>query len=164
MKFSFFIACTVIVFLLSNCKKSGVYHINCDGLITDTARTNDDGRIYMPNAFTPNNDGLNDLSRPLTQNIASISFTIYDENNNMVFTSSVVGQGWATTAASNTSEKYYYKIQAITNANHKIGMCGELYKLTCYPRNMSKSNFYFEDQLTPFGFTGTTSETLGNCP
>jgi len=165
MKTSFALVFIAVTLLLANCKKSDktVNHINCDGLVTDTAGTNDNGKIYMPNAFTPNSDGINDVSKPLTQNIASLSFTIYDENNNVVFTTSTIGQGWITTAASNTFVKYYYKIQATTTSNHKIGKCGELYKLTCFPANIPKSNFYFEDQLTPFGFTGITNEVLGNC-
>ena len=156
----------VMSFFLLNCKKSDKHAapVNCDGLITDTSGTNDNGKVYMPNAFTPNGDGLNDAIKPLVQNIASIVFTVYDEANNVVFTSSVVGQGWVTSSTPNSSIKYYYKIQAITASNHKIGKCGELYKLACYPAGVSRSYFYFEDQLTPGGFTGITNETIGNCP
>lgn len=153
---------TTILFL-SNCKKSNdMVPINCDGLVTDTLGTNDNARIYMPNAFTPNGDGLNDIIRPIGQNISPFSFTIYDGDNNIVFTSNVPGQGWTTTSSVNTYTKYYYKIQAVTNASHNIGTCGDLYRLACRPNNAPV--LYFEDQLTVNGFTGVTSDVLPICP
>jgi gliding motility-associated-like protein len=166
MKIAVAVLCVLAVLVTSSCRKKndGVRPINCDGLVTDTAGTGDNGQVFMPNAFTPNGDGLNDIARPFVFNVASIQFTIYDENNNVVFTTTTIGQGWNTTVATGAYAKHYFRIQAITTANHKIGLCGDLYKLSCFPRSIPKSNFYFEDQLTPFGFTGVTGETLGNCP
>jgi len=154
------------VALFSNCTKSGapINHINCDGLVTDTLGSNDSGRIYIPNAFTPNGDGLNEIYRPFTQNIDSIEFTIYDENNTVVFTSKLLGDGWLPPPPALPIVKYYYKIQATTNNNKKIGVCGNVFVLTCYTINPAKSFYYFEDMLTMNGFTGTTLETLVTCP
>ena len=152
--------------LFSNCHKTdnnnNITHINCDGLVTDTLGTNDNAKIYMPNAFTPNGDGLNDIIRPYTQNVSSINFIIYDETNTVVFSTTQLAQGWSTTVNANSSTKYYYKIQVVTSANHHIGMCGDLYKLSCRPNNAPV--LYFEDQLTLNGFTGTTIEVLQTCP
>ena len=154
----------VITLLLSNCKKSKdtINHINCDGLITDTLSTGNNAKIYMPNAFTPNGDGRNDIIRPIFQNVAAFTFTIYDGNNNSVFTTSTPMQGWSTTVGANSFETYYYKIQVATTNNLQIGMCGELYKLSCRPT--TSPILYFEDQLTAAGFTGTTGEILPTCP
>jgi CHU_C Type IX secretion signal domain len=138
---------------------------NCDGLISDTANTNDNARIFMPSAFTCNGDGKNDLIRPTFRNASSISFTLYDLFNNIVFTSTQAGQGWAAPAPSlNGYSVYYYKIQITTISNKKIGICGEVYNFTCYPSNIPRSNIFFEDQLRTNGFTGTTTETLATCP
>ena len=60
--------------------------------------------------------------------------------------------------------KYYYKIQTTTLGHKKIGVCGEVYSLTCFTANPPKSFYYFEDMLTPNGFTGPTAETLATCP
>jgi hypothetical protein len=151
--------------VFSACDKSNdpVHIANCDGLVTDTAGTGDNGRVYMPNAFSPNNDGLNEFSKPFLYNISSMVFTIYDENNILQFSTTIPGQGWQPTIGTNSARKYYFKVQAITNAGKKIGICGDVYSLTCFPVNLPKSFFYFDDMLTPNGFTGTTAESLPAC-
>jgi CHU_C Type IX secretion signal domain len=157
----------LVLIIVSSCKKNKdqVAHINCDGLITDTLGTNDNGRIYMQNAFTPNGDGLNDISRPITKNISSLVYTIYDGDNNVVFTTNTLLAGWSTTVGSNKFETYYYKIQAITSSGRHIGMCGELYKLSCFPASIPKSSLFFEDRLLLNGtYSATTLETLPACP
>lgn len=158
---------TLILFvvLFSGCSKSGAPYqpINCDGLVTDTAGSGDNGRIYMPNAFSPNGDGLNELCRPITQNIDSIQFTLYDEFNTVVFTTNILGDGFIPAPGGPQAKKYYYKIQTTTLAHKKIGVCGEVYGLTCFTANPPKSFYYFEDMLTSSGFTGTTAETLSVC-
>jgi len=162
--------------LLSNCKKSeeAITHINCDGLVTDTLGTGDAGRIYSPNAFTPNADALNDLYRVITKNISTIALTIYDGNNNIAFTTTQLNLPdqngfastafWAPTSSASSYETYYYKIQVVTNSGRHIGACGELYKLSCFPSTIPRGNFSFEDQLRLNGFTGTTAEFLSVCP
>ena len=164
MKTILSISLFLTILLLSNCKKSNdtIVPINCDGLLTDTLGTNDNARIYMPNAFTPNGDGLNDIIRAIGQNITSFSFTIYDANNNVVFSTTQPLMGWSTTSPANSYTKYYYKIQAVTNAGHNIGTCGDLYRVACRPNNGTV--LYFEDQLTATGFTGTTMDILSICP
>jgi len=47
----------------------------------------------------------------------------------------------------------YYRIEAKTMSNHKIGICGEMYDLNCIPPGMTVSNFNFQEQLTAAGFT-----------
>ena len=166
MKITHLLGLTIVMLIFMNCKKSHdtTNHVNCDGLITDTLGTGDNAKIYMPNAFTPNSDGLNDISRPYTQNVTSIAFTIYDGDNNVVFNTTTLGQGWNTTSSPDTWSVYYYKIQVTTAGGHHIGQCGELYKLSCFPGSIPKSSLYFEDQLTPNGFTVPTSESMGTCP
>ncbi len=165
MKLILTIFLSTVIILLSNCTKSGEPYriVNCDGLETDTLGSGDNGRIYIPNAFSPNNDGVNELLRPVTQNIASFVFTIYDENNIVLFTTTIPGQGWQPSQGSNTAKKYFYKIQSTTVSGKKIGQCGDVYSLTCFPINPPKSFYYFEDMLTVNGFTGTTIESLPTC-
>src|SRR5580765_5801417 len=96
---SLILAISIISFC--GCKKSddAVSPTNCNGLVTDTTGTNDPAWVAMPNAFTPNSDGRNDLLRPVASGVASITFTLYDENNTVVYTTNQLLQGFMPTTA-----------------------------------------------------------------
>lgn len=51
--------------------------------------------LFMPTAFTPNGDGINDIYRiPPQVNINLKEFSIYDRWGNRVFYSNDIGKGW----------------------------------------------------------------------
>lgn len=51
--------------------------------------------IYFPNAFTPNNDGLNDTYKPgINGQLVIYEFTIYNRYGQAVYKSTAPGQGW----------------------------------------------------------------------
>ncbi|HVU98122.1 MAG TPA: Ig-like domain-containing protein [Puia sp.] len=51
--------------------------------------------IYVPRVFTPNNDGTNDILRPILVGIAQFHyFSIYNRWGNLIFTTQDAGQGW----------------------------------------------------------------------
>lgn len=50
---------------------------------------------YVPNAFTPNNDGKNDVFRPLLYgNVVQYKFFVFDRWGQQVFQSTEAGKGW----------------------------------------------------------------------
>lgn len=53
------------------------------------------GRIYMPNAFTPNEDGTNETFKPITAD-PSVEFhmTIFDRWGQMIFETYDIHEGW----------------------------------------------------------------------
>ena len=51
--------------------------------------------IYVPRAFSPNNDGSNDLLKPILVGIQTFHyFTVYNRWGNIVYTTTDANQGW----------------------------------------------------------------------
>ncbi|MEO6327404.1 MAG: PKD domain-containing protein [Ginsengibacter sp.] len=51
--------------------------------------------LYVPNAFTPDNDGRNDVLRPIPIGMKTLSyFRVYDRWGKLVFSSSKLAKGW----------------------------------------------------------------------
>jgi gliding motility-associated-like protein len=83
-------------------KKPGVYTLtvtdqnNCSGSDTIVIGVKQcmEG-LYVPNAFTPNGDGQNDIFRPLLfGNATSFTFIIYNRWGGKVFESHITSEGW----------------------------------------------------------------------
>jgi hypothetical protein len=162
------VVATTIVCIVS-CNKgtnnpTPIVHINCDSLVTDTAGTNDSAKVYMPSAYTPDGDGINDVINPYCKNIKSFHCKVYDSLNVLVFESTNPVLNWRLNDSIKTSNKYFYGIQVTTTSNHKIGLCGELYKLYCLPNNVSAASLTFPDQFSGTGFQVQTRQVLKKCP
>ena len=53
--------------------------------------------VYVPNAFSPNGDGINDILRPMLSSqvqISNYNFRVYDRWGTEVFTSASMDEGW----------------------------------------------------------------------
>ncbi len=51
--------------------------------------------IYVPNAFTPNNDGVNDIFKPILVGIKELKyFAVYNRYGEQVYKTSLQGRGW----------------------------------------------------------------------
>jgi gliding motility-associated-like protein len=72
--------------------------------------------VFVPTAFTPNNDGLNDKLIPVLAGIKKLEiFSIYNRWGQLLYTTSAVGQGWDGTVAGNKQPagSYIYVVKAI---------------------------------------------------
>ncbi len=77
----------VIVSNEANCRDSDY--------ITVRVFNNNEPVIFVPSAFTPNGDGLNDFIRPITVGIKQIiAFNIYNRWGKLVFTTNTTNEGW----------------------------------------------------------------------
>lgn len=51
-------------------------------------------RFWIPNAFTPDADNLNDVFRPVTIGVSNYSFTIFDRWGKLIYESNDITKGW----------------------------------------------------------------------
>jgi len=61
--------------------------------------------IYIPNAFTPNGDGLNDIFKPLIKNYAEYQMYIYDRWGELIFETDNLSNGWDGTVSGGSDTK-----------------------------------------------------------
>jgi gliding motility-associated-like protein len=74
----------------------GYHELGCSDTITKVIDVVPVTAVHMPNAFTPNNDGLNDVFKPvgITQGIRDYQLSIWNRWGSSIFTSNQVDVGW----------------------------------------------------------------------
>jgi gliding motility-associated-like protein len=89
----------------------GIYNGDADSVTYKVVVTNTNGcadsayikvkifdthpQIFVPSAFTPNGDGLNDTFRPIAVGITKLDyFRVYNRWGQLVFSTTVNEQGW----------------------------------------------------------------------
>ncbi len=69
--------------------------LGCETFDTIRIKVYDGPEIYVPGAFTPNGDGLNDLLKAIPAGIKQFkNFTIYNRFGQVVFTTTETAKGW----------------------------------------------------------------------
>ena len=69
--------------------------IGCFDLDTVKLRVLEGPTFYVPSAFTPNGDGLNDIFRPTAVGIAKLEyFSIFNRWGELVYETHDINQGW----------------------------------------------------------------------
>lgn len=96
-------------------------HYGCSSAATTTVQVEIEASIYIPNTFTPNNDGLNDVFKPLCTNIIDLSMDIFDRWGLLIFHTNEAEQGWDGTYKGTKCQEdvYVYKLQYTDIPKHK---------------------------------------------
>jgi gliding motility-associated-like protein len=73
--------------------------------------------IYVPNAFTPNQDGMNDLFKAVVRGLDEFEWFIYDRWGQLVFTSTDPEAGWNGTYKGQRApfDVYVWKIKYVAS-------------------------------------------------
>jgi len=106
--------------LVSKCYVLDQYNVN----------VTKDKVLLLPNAFTPNEDGLNDKLRVINnQGILSIiSFKIYNRSGKMVFQTADMNEGWDGKVGGymQESDAYYWIVQYVTKTGETLRKSGSV--------------------------------------
>jgi gliding motility-associated-like protein len=79
--------------------------------------------MVVPNAFTPNNDDLNDTFRPVYKGMSNVEISVYDTWGNLIYTESgKTLKGWDGYIGNNAAENgnYLYRILATSHQQEEI--------------------------------------------
>jgi len=84
--------------------------------------------LYLPNAFTPNNDKLNDTYLPVTEGISDYQFQIFNRWGEIIFESEDRTQGWDGTYKGKQvkSGVYVYKISILDFLGNPVIKTGHI--------------------------------------
>ncbi|CAN5298719.1 hypothetical protein BH09BAC5_BH09BAC5_00370 [soil metagenome] len=86
--------------------------------------------LYVPNAFTPNGDGKNDVFFAYGNEIKSFSMMVFDRWGNMIFRSESISNGWDGTASNGSDiaqqDVYVYKIAVKDNLGKSHSLTGSV--------------------------------------
>lgn len=75
----------------------------------------DEYQIFVPNSFTPNNDGLNDIFAPSIIGHKTFEMTIFDRWSEVLYHTNDISRGWDGTYKGNPCKEntYVYMISTI---------------------------------------------------
>jgi gliding motility-associated-like protein len=97
--------------------KDGKYYVkvsNICGVGFDTITIgirDSDCRIFIPTAFTPGGDGLNDFYKPIIYDVDQLDYQIFNRWGEIVFKGDLEGKGWDGTYLGEKSESDWYMIR-----------------------------------------------------
>jgi gliding motility-associated-like protein len=97
-------------------RADSIYIVLCPVVIPESV-------YFMPTAFTPNGDGLNDVFRPIGTEKVDFHLIIYDRWGQMIFETSDLSKGWdGTFKGSKCEPGVYTYILTYTDATAKGGI------------------------------------------
>lgn len=87
---------------------------------------NQEVRLIFPQAFTPNNDGINDIFTGFGTHLTSYKLTIFNRWGEQIFTSNSIRQGWDGRYNNGDAPEgvYVYVASAVDETGKKIQMKG----------------------------------------
>lgn len=88
-----------------------------------------DPSIFVPSAFTPNYDGLNDVLKPILVGMQGLDFfRIYNRSGELIYSTSTIGEGWDGTVKGTpqSSGTYVYTAMATDYTGKKVKAKGSV--------------------------------------
>lgn len=106
----------------------GTSAAGCTNFDTVCVNITKDWNVYIPNAFTPNGDGINDLFIPAGYAIEKINMTIFDRWGAVIFQTDPDHQGWDGKYKGVICEQgvYVYQIEVISMGGASMKKVGHV--------------------------------------
>jgi gliding motility-associated-like protein len=84
--------------------------------------------VFLPNSFTPDADGLNDILLPMGYGLKDTNLSIYDRWGNLLFESSDSAIGWDGKYKGRVCEQgvYVYRLKATALQGHESFRVGHV--------------------------------------
>ena len=103
----------------------------CKDTVYKKLRIIEDWNLYVPNAFTPNNDGVNDVFQPKGYNIKTYKLLIFNRWGQCVFSTSAFEHGWDGSFKNSSSigsqdDVYTWKINVTNGFNKAFELTGSV--------------------------------------
>jgi gliding motility-associated-like protein len=100
----------------------------CSDTVIKVVTVTDDISLYVPNAFTPNNDGKNDVFQPSGLGFSKFSLNIFDAWGLNVFSSNDINQAWDGTnkGAPCAFESYIWVIELVGSKGQELRYEGQV--------------------------------------
>ncbi|MGZ3866164.1 MAG: PKD domain-containing protein, partial [Bacteroidia bacterium] len=103
----------------------------CKDSVIKTIRIDDEFSLYVPNAFSPNGDGVNDIFYAKGEGVRDFKMWIFDRWGNQAFFSDDIYKGWDGRCRAKGSEivqedVYVWKIQCRTPKGEKKQLSGHV--------------------------------------
>jgi gliding motility-associated-like protein len=106
-----------------NYPDSGSYNVTlkvktdkgCENMLMKKVFIADESSVFIPNAFSPNGDGQNDVFTVIGNSVTKFEMLIFNRGGNLVFKSTDINKGWDGTFKGQVSENnvYVYKISYV---------------------------------------------------
>jgi gliding motility-associated-like protein len=103
----------------------------CADTISRPIVIDDEYALYIPDAFSPNGDGINDVFQAKGAGIRSLQLQVFDRWGELMFTSSDAQQGWDGLFRGQkcTPDTYVWRIIVSGNNNRQLEYTGKVYLL-----------------------------------
>ncbi len=100
----------------------------CRSYISKKVIVGDEMGLFLPNAFTPNGDGSNDVFLAIANNITKFEMLIFNRGGSLVFQSNDIKKGWDGMYKGQMSENnvYVYKVNYIGKDNKSHALTGSV--------------------------------------
>jgi len=92
----------------------------CSDTIQDRIKVNEEPLIYIPNAFSPNDDGVNDIFKVSGIKLDDFNLYIFNRWGELIFKSNDISEGWDGKYKGiipEQTETYVWKIQYTSHSN-----------------------------------------------